>query len=154
GSGMEWQSLFAGLPTEQLRYDTDPRGTVTGVWVTWQERPYLYSSGPADRHYTIERSTGRLGFGDGDQAMALPPGASVMLSYDYGGGVAGNQPTGAIAQLLSGVPYLGQVGNVAVAAGGAAGERIDQVRRRGPQQLRSGGRPVTPADYECLARAA
>jgi hypothetical protein len=154
GTGREWQSLFAGVPADQTRYDTDPRGTVTAVWVTWQERPYLYSSGPAERHYTIERTTGLIRFGNGDQGMALPPGAAVMLGYDYGGGVAGDVAAGAISQLLSGVPYLDQVANGAAAAGGAAGERIDQVRSRGPQRLRSGDRPVTPADYECLTREA
>ena len=154
GTGREWESLFAGIPTDQVRYDTDPRGTVIAVWVTWQERPYLYSSAPTDRHYTIERSTGLLRFGTGAQGMVVPPGASVMLGYDYGGGAPGNVSVGALSQLQSGVPYLAQVTNSEAAAGGAAGETMAEVRRRGPQRLKNGGRPVAPSDYEWLAREA
>ena len=154
GTGHDWQSLFAALPPSRLRYETDPRGNVTAVWVTWEERPYLYRSGPGDRHYAIERSAGLVRFGDGVQALIPPPGRPVMLSYDYGGGVEGNLPAGAITQPHSGVPYLQSVTNPVAADGGAAGETVAQVRRRGSQRLRNGGRSVAAADYEWLAREA
>src|SRR5439155_15394323 len=77
GKGREWESLFADVPPDRLRYDKDPRGTVTAVWVTWEHRPHLYSSGPHDRHYVIERSTGLVRFGNAVQGMVPPPGAPV-----------------------------------------------------------------------------
>jgi hypothetical protein len=154
GTGHDWESLFAGIPTWQLRYETDPRDNVTAVWVTWEERPHLYLSGPGDRHYVIERSGGLIRFGDGVQALVPPPGRPVRLSYDYGGGVQGNMAAGSITQLHSGVPYLQAVTNPLAADGGAEGELLAQVRGRGSQRLRNGGRAVAAADYEWLAREA
>ena len=154
GTTREWESLFADVPPERLRYDKDPRGTVTGVWVTWEPRPYLYSSGATDRHYAIERVNGLVRFGNGVQAAIPPPGAPVVLSYDYGGGVAGNLPPGSVTQLHAAVPYVQGISNPVVAAGGAAGELVAEVRLRGPQRLKNGGRSIARDDYEWLAREA
>ena len=154
GSGLDWQSLFSDLPADGLRYETDAHGAVTAVWVTWEEQPNLYLSRPSDRHYDIERSTGLVRFGDGTQGMEPPPGCPIMLSYDYGGGVAGNVAAGSITQLYSAVPYLGSASNPLPAAGGAAGETLTQVALRGPQRIRNAGRSVAAADYEWLAREA
>lgn len=150
GTGREWETLFADVPPSRLRYDTDPRGNVTAVWVTWEGVPYLYGSSAQDRVYTLERTTGLVRFG-----IAIPPpGSPVAISYDYGGGTAGNVAAGAITQLHSAIPNLQQVGNPVVAAGGAAGETIAEVRRRGPQHLKNSGRAVAEGDYEWLAREA
>jgi phage-related baseplate assembly protein len=154
GTGSEWESLFAEVPLSRRRYIRDARARVTAVWVNWQERPYLYLSGPQDRHYVIERSTGLVSFGDGNQGMVPPPGRPVMLSYDFGGGVDGNVLARSITQLHSAVPYLQSVGNPVDAAGGAAGETSDQVAQRGPQRMKNAGRSVSAADYEWLAREA
>jgi hypothetical protein len=154
GTGREWESLFASVPSQLTRYEKDPRGSVTAVWITWEERPYLYSSGPADRHYTIERSGGLVRFGDGAQGMVPPPGAIVMMSYDFGGGVDGNVAQQTISQPHSAIPYFQQVTNPIAAAGGAAGESMDEVRRRGPQRIRNAGRSVAHDDYEWLAKEA
>jgi hypothetical protein len=154
GTGADWESLFSDLPPSRLRYDRDARGAVTAVWVTWEEQPYLYLSHTTDRHYQIERSTGLVSFGDGTQGMVPPPGCPVMLSYNYGGGVAGNVAAGSISQVYSAVPYLQGVFNPFPASDGAAGETLAEVARRGPQRIRNAGRPVAATDYEWLAREA
>ena len=154
GAGSDWQSLFSDLPASRLRYERDARGSLTAVWVTWLERPYLYLSRPTDRHYQIERSTGLVGFGDGTQGMVPPPGCPVMLSYNYGGGVGGNVAAGSISQVYSAVPYLQQAFNPLPASDGAAGETLPEVIRRGPQRIRNAGRSVAATDYEWLAREA
>jgi hypothetical protein len=154
GTGADWQSLFSDLPASRLRYDRDARGAVTAVWVTWEEQPYLYLSQATDRHYQIERSTGLVGFGDGTQGVIPPPGCPVMLSYNYGGGVAGNVAAGSISQVYSSVPYLQGVFNPFPASDGAAGETLAEVARRGPQRIRNAGRSVAATDYEWLAREA
>ncbi len=155
GTGREWNSLFADVPSEALRFDQDARGTVTAVWVGWQERPYLYASSAHDRHYAIERSTGLVRFGDGArQGMVPPPGAPVMLSYDFEGGIAGNLPANSISQLYSAVPFVSAVANPVAAAGGADPEPLQAALRRGPQRLKNAGRSVARVDYEWLAREA
>jgi len=154
GKGREWESLFADIPADRIRYDRDPRGVVIGVWVAWEQQPHLYSSGPGDRHYVIDRSSGLVRFGNGGQGMIPIPGAPVVLSYDYGGGVAGNLPAGSITQLHAAVPYVQTITNPVAAAGGSACETIAEVRLRGPERLKNLGRSVAAEDYEWLAREA
>jgi predicted phage baseplate assembly protein len=155
GKGREWESLFDDLAPERLRHDSDPRGNVRGVWVTWEQRPHLHSSGPGDRHYAIERSSGLVRFGNGlSRGMVPPPGAAVMLSYDFGGGVTSNLATATISELHSSVPFVSRVTNPVPAAGGAAGETLARVRQRGPRRIRNAGRSVAREDYEWLAREA
>ena len=154
GRTREWQSLFQDVPPGRIRTDQDARGTVTGVWITWAEQPHLYSSGRQDRHYTLDRSSGLLRFGDGVLGMIPPPGSAVAVSYDYGGGPAGNVGSGTVSQLHSAVPYVQSVTNPVAAGGGAAEESPVQVRARGPQRMRNRDRALSAEDYEWLAREA
>jgi predicted phage baseplate assembly protein len=154
GETREWTSRFAGLSADRLRYDRDARGEVRAVWVTWQQRPQLYTSGRSDRHYSIDRLTGVVRFGDGRNGAVPDSGAAVRISYDHGGGAEGNVPVGAINQLHSAVPYVSSVSNPLAVDGGAPAETLAQVRARGPQRLRHRGRAITAEDYEALAREA
>src|SRR5439155_24067895 len=152
GDGREWQSLFKDVPPPDLRTEKDAAGNVRGVWITWHERPHLYSSQPHGRHYMIERTRGLVSFGDGGAGMIPPPGAAVSCSYSWGGSRAGNVPAGAINQLHSALPYVQGVMNPIDAAGGSDSETLDALARRGPKRLKSGGRALTGEDYEWLAR--
>src|SRR5262249_51134170 len=134
----------------------DPRtGQLGEVWVAWQERPHLYFSGPADRHYVIERSGGRVLFGDGVHGRIPAPGADNLRARTYraGGGAEGNVSAGSIRQVLAGV--LAQGGTTPRAAeGGADGEAVASVLERAPRLLRHRGQALAAADYEALAREA
>jgi hypothetical protein len=80
---------------DAIRTVTDPRsGLITEVWVTWIEQPNLYFSGPDDRHYVLDRASGRILFGDGVNGMLPTPGSSniMALRYQAGGGLAGTSP--------------------------------------------------------------
>lgn len=152
---LEQELAAAGL-TAAIRTVADPRsGEVTEVWVRWQSRANLYFSGPADRHYVVERSRGRLIFGDGQHGRIPPAGRDNVHAQRYraGGGQIGNVAAGAISQLLSGVP-VESVANPRAAEGGADGEPLDGVRQRGPQVLRHHYQAISLADYEALAREA
>jgi hypothetical protein len=135
-------------------YDANRR--VQEVWVRWRRQPNLYLSGPHDRHYVLERSRGRIIFGDGVTGRLLPAGNDNVRAavYRAGGGAAGNVAAGGIAQLLGGIPYVSGVSNPRAAEGGAEGETVEQIRIRGPQALRHRGRALTARDYESLAHEA
>jgi predicted phage baseplate assembly protein len=126
------------------------------VWVRWHRRPNLYSSGPKDRHYVLERSRGRAMFGNGVNGRLLPAGTDNVTAreYSWGGGSLGNVAAGAITQLLGGIPYVSGVRNPRAAEGGADGETVEQIRARGPQAIRHRGRAMSARDYESLAHAA
>lgn len=146
--------LQRGMNDDDVRAVTDPRsGRVREVWVRWEERDHLNFSGPEDRHYVIERARGRLIFGDGVNGRVPPPGANNILArrYQAGGGIDGNVAAGAITQLFSSAPMVQAVSNPRAADGGADGENLDEVYRRGPQTLRHRRRALSVQDYEALA---
>ncbi|MBE2222489.1 MAG: putative baseplate assembly protein [Anaerolineae bacterium] len=145
-----------GLGDDVITTVTDPRtGKINEVWVRWQEQPHLFFSQPDDRHYVIERSRGRLIFGD-DQNGRIPSAGrdNIRLrQYRSGGGAMGNVAAATITQLLSGVPAAG-VSNPVAAEGGADTEPLANVHLRGPQLIRHQYQAISLNDYEALAREA
>jgi uncharacterized phage protein gp47/JayE len=155
GRGEYWRTSVQDAPEADLRFERDPaKGVVTAVWVRWQERPHLYSSGATDRHYVLERARGLVRFGDGQQGLIPPAGSRIAVSYRSGGGLAGNVPAGTITELRTGAPFVVSATNPAPAFGGAATESLESVRGRGPQRLRHRDRAVSATDFEWLAREA
>ncbi|HVQ93790.1 MAG TPA: putative baseplate assembly protein [Mycobacteriales bacterium] len=132
----------------------DPAGA-DQIWVRWHEVPNLVRSGPDSRHYTVDRDTGTVGFGDGRRGLIPPPGtANLVLSYRAGGGAGGNVPPASAVQLRTPVPGVISVSNPVAADGGADAEPLAAVRERGARVLRHRGRAVATADVEWLARQA
>jgi len=149
--------LRQGLTQADLRIVTDQRtGRSREVWVRWESRPHLLFSNPDDRHYMVERSRGRLLFGDGIHGKIPPAGANNILARTYraGGGRVGNVPAGAINLLLGAVPSVQGIANPSSAEGGAEGETIEAVSVRGPRTIRHRRQALSLADYEALAREA
>jgi hypothetical protein len=138
-----------------LRLRRDRTKQVIEAWVRWLSVPHLQRSGPTDRHYTLERSRGRLQFGDGT-AGKVPPAGAVILArrYQSGGGRVGNVAVGAISQLQGAVGGIEAVANPMPAEGGADAETLDALRVRGPQTLRHRGRGLSVTDLAALAREA
>jgi predicted phage baseplate assembly protein len=115
--------------------------------------PDFYGSKGRDRHYVLDHLTGEVRFGDGLSGLIPPPGVGNLrlTRYRTGGGVQGNLPAGAIAQLAITLPYIDSVVNREPAAGGADAESLEALRERAPRLLRHGGRAVSRDDYEDLA---
>lgn len=147
---------------EQLQADgvasvtQDEAGNIEEVWVLWQAVQDFYMSGPTDRHYTVNRLTGDVQFGDGTHGLIPPVGQNNirMTSYQTGGGALGNRDAETIVQLKSSIPYVDSVLNHEASSGGAARESLASVKRYGPRTLRHRGRAVTAVDIEDLAFAA
>lgn len=146
-----------GLGEEALRVVTEPRtGRATEVWVRWRAVPHFGFSGPTDRHYVIERARGRLLLPDGRNGRLAAVGANNLRArvYQSGGELAGNVAAGSIRQPLAGVPPVQGVTNPRAAQGGADGETLAGVGRRGPETLRHRWRSLAAGDWEALAREA
>jgi Baseplate J-like protein len=142
-----------GMSDADVRTVIDRRsGAISEVWVRWRERPHLFFSTPDDRDYVIERSRGRILFGDDRNARVPPAGPDNVriAAYRSGGGLTGNVSAGAVSQLLSGVVAQG-VTNPRAAEGGADVETLSAVNDRGPQVIRHRGRSLSAQDYEALA---
>lgn len=147
----EWEKLGAQAITEVL----DATGQPQEIWVRWQEVTDFYASQPRDRHYVLNHLTGEIRFGNGLNGLIPPVGTgNLRLTYQTGGGSAGNKPEGTIVQLKTTIPYIDKVTNPEPATGGADAESIDLMRDREPRKLRHNDRAVTLEDYEDLAMIA
>ncbi|HEX2094969.1 MAG TPA: putative baseplate assembly protein [Longimicrobiaceae bacterium] len=122
----------------------------------WTEVTDFHGSGPDDRHYVLNRATGRVLFGDGVNgripvANVRNPGGSVVARvYRHGGGTAGNVAAGGASTLLTSVSGIdtGAVANLRVGYGGQDEESLDEARTRAALTVKSNGRAVTAEDFE------
>ena len=127
----------------------------TEIWVRWHEVPNFLRSEPDSRHYTLDRTAGLITFGDGKRGLVPPRGTNnITATYRVGGGAPGNQPKGAVSQVVSPLPGIAAVTNPVAADGGAAAEMTQMVEERGPQTLKHRYRAVACADLEWLVRQA
>lgn len=131
-------------------------------WETWREVSSFAQFGADDHVLQLDRTLGEIRFGpavrerDGTltQYGAVPPkGVPLRVRrYRTGGGPAGNVSAGALRVIRKPIPFIDSVQNRRAAAGGIAGETVDQAKLRGPLLLRTRDRAVTSGDYEYLAR--
>jgi hypothetical protein len=145
----------SGMP-ESTHLDVR-RDAVSGdereAWVRWRDRPTFLFSGPNDRDYVVERSTGRIQFGGGGgRGMVPPAGRENIRAGAYGTvvGAAANVPAGAVDSVLSAAPLAG-VTNVRPASGGVGTETHTAAVARGTQVPRTRLQAVTSADYAAMA---
>ncbi|NEU81201.1 baseplate J/gp47 family protein [Nostoc sp. UIC 10630] len=141
------------IESHRIKVIKDNLGEIEEVWVFWQEVADFYGSSASDRHYTLDRQTGEIRFGNGQAGMIPPRGRNnIRLSfYRTGGGKQGNVTAQTISQLKTTIPYIDGVINLEAAAGGAQQETLDRLKERVPKQLRHRDRAVTLEDIADLA---
>lgn len=125
------------------------------TWVKWTRVDSFYGCGPESRCYILDQAAGAVAFGDGAAGKIPPPGIENVRAarYRIHAGLTGNATAGAVSDLRSTQGPLGNVDRVinhGACAGGADGEIISRVKRRGPQVLKHRGRAVTQEDLEWL----
>ena len=129
-----------------------------GEFETWTQVSDLFGSDTDDTHYILNRATGEIRFGDGENGrvpVANPRRRANIRAREYrvGGGTRGNVRAEALKVLQSSIGGVNADGvlNYFPAAGGADEESLDEARKRAPQTLKSRNRAVTPQDFEELA---
>lgn len=127
-------------------------------WLRWMKVDNFYGSALNDRHYTLDRVTGEIRFGDGTQGMSAPLGRNNIMAFFYqaGGSAVANQAAtrGEIKELKSSLPFVDKAVNVSNAEGGSDPETNDQARTRGSQTIKNRNRAITAQDFEWLTRQA
>ena len=152
---------LSGKPVVQGSLQLDIEESDRG-FERWTEVGDFFGSGPADRHYVLNRSTGEIFTGDGvNGAIPVayvnnPNGNVIARLYRVGGGKRGNVPAGAISTMAYRVEGIDEngVGNLQPAFAGSEEETLDEARKRAPRSLKSRERAVTAEDFETLAQAA
>ena len=112
------------------------------------------SKPPADpRVFVVDRESGEIRFGDGLRGARPPLGASIVASYAWGGGDAGNVGIGSI-KTSPVLPAGFTVSNPLPTWGGAEGETVSEAERNIPKFLRHSDRAVTAEDFKDIVRRA
>ncbi len=120
----------------------------------WEEVEDFFNSSASDRHYTLNRTTGEITFGDGEEGRIALAGINniVVRYYRYGGGARGNVGAGMITNLQSSAPGVDKVINYWAAEGGADEELIQDTKSRAPKEIKARSRAVTNQDFAFLAQ--
>jgi predicted phage baseplate assembly protein len=117
-------------------------------WEPWDEVRTLATSGPLDRHFTLELDTGLVRFGLRSRVPQL--GERIRaVTYRCGGGSAGNVPAGAISSLV-GVASV-KVKNPLPAVGGADAASLAEALDTVPAEVYRRDRAVVADDFRSLA---
>lgn len=126
-------------------------------FLAWQQVDDFFASGPDDPHFTLDRTTGKIAFGDGQfgripVANPAEPNTNIVARfYRFGGGSQGNVGAGSVQSLQTFVSGVDSATNLQPAIGGSDEETLDSAKLRAPQQLKSKGRAVTSDDFEYIA---
>ncbi|MEA1930203.1 MAG: putative baseplate assembly protein [Euryarchaeota archaeon] len=150
----------AGTAPETYEFDHAPvlSATVSVDGEPWSEVADFDASGPADRHYVLDRQQGILEFGDNRTGRRPPVDATVTASYIAGGGADGNVPETASWWFIDGDQQLGDglleqvdVSPKGAATGGRGGESIEEAIDRCKRDFDTTYRAVTESEYAELA---
>jgi predicted phage baseplate assembly protein len=169
-NGMPNQTFQIGHSPVLPKHPSDP-GIVTvdegdGNGPTlWTEVSDFSGSNGNSKVYTLDDSSGIVGFGDGihgkiphwlssdasNLETADTPNIQVT-KYRWGGGSAGNVGASTIASLIDTIPYVASVTNLLAAQLGADAETVQAAQDRAPEWIRTRSRAVTPEDFVALAK--
>ena len=118
-------------------------------WILWQRTAHLSLAHSGDRVYELDPYEAVIRFGDGICGKVPPVGEhNILVQYASGGGAMGNQPVGAITQLVGSLPRISHIENLTPMSGGTDRFRPDQVEALGNKRLRHRNRALGLRDFE------
>jgi predicted phage baseplate assembly protein len=122
-----------------------------GGWDVWTRVDSLYAAGPDDTVYQLDPESGLVSFGDGLRGSRPQAGRVVRVSYEYGGGLQGRVPIGAITKAPA-LPGGFKISNPVATWGASQGETVADGERNISRFLRHRDRLVTLNDFDDIAR--
>src|SRR5579859_268143 len=106
---------------------------------------------PTPQAFAVDGESGQLQFGNGLHGARPAAGASIVASYAYGGGAAGNVGIGAISSSPQ-LPAGFIVENPLPTWGGDDGESVSDAEQSIPNYLQNGGRAVSALDFSNIVK--
>ena len=147
-----------GLPAITLDLGDQPVQDVlrlttisNGREIEWKKAFDFDAARPEDCWYVLDRTLGRITFGDGLHGKIPLKGSNIQVSFCIGGGTEGNVPANSVSTVEGQLKDLISVFNPKAAEGGAPEETIDEAVIRARRELQKCRRAITSEDYETLA---
>lgn len=114
----------------------------------WKEQPWWDQVGPYDHAYVLDPESGTVSFGNGRSGLVPAAGSTISITYQVGGGLAGNVPANVVWSPKPGVPVT--ISQPFAASGGAEAESLFDAQARAVAWLTIPQRAVTLDDFERL----
>lgn len=151
----EKQALLNKDGARDVETIKDSSGRILEFWVRWEIVSDFSSSDGRSRHYLLDRTSGKIRFGDGIQGMIPPLGMNnIKASYRTGGGEAGNLAAFSAMKLYSALKHVDAVYNPAASEGGARTESLEELIERAPATFKHRDRAVSEEDVIYLTKGA
>ncbi|MCR4780967.1 MAG: baseplate J/gp47 family protein [Ruminiclostridium sp.] len=127
-------------------------GIDTELWVRWREVNSFAMEDKDSRCYVIDRSSGRITFGNGRKGRVPPLSdvGNIRVIYTTGGGERTNVTPGSITGLERSYGFVSGVMNPKRFYGGSDAETVYEAMRRSAVMLRTQGKAVTARDLESI----
>ncbi len=126
------------------------------IWVQWQPIDDFALASPLDTVYVLDRQTGEITFGNGQQGMIPPKGRNNIIAREYSSG--GGKPTdlniGTIQDLKTAIAGIDSVTNPVAPVGGMDKEKQEKTVKLAPYRMKSRDRAVAAEDYMVLVQQA
>jgi len=158
-----WVDEHGSLPEEErknlrkdlLQVEMDSEGKPKKIWVRWSRVEDFLGSSGIDRHYILDRTAGKVRFGNGEKGRIPPAGfENLKATYRSGGGKAGNLKALEISKLLRSIAFVDRVYNPVSSGGGDDPEQVNSLLERAPVTLKQRNRATAIEDYEWLVKEA
>ncbi len=148
----EMKELSEKIP-EGIEIEKDYTGEINEFWVKWTPTDNLADLSPKDRHYVINRSNGKIQFGDGKNGKEPVQSGihGVKVKYFVGGGNKGNVDANSISVSYQKIAFVEKVFNPKPSFGGHEAETNEEAINRWPHIIKHRNKAVTAGDFECLA---
>lgn len=118
---------------------------------TWNESLTWDRLGPYAHAYVLDPEKGEIQFGNGGSGAVPPADAELSVTYQVGGGPAGNVEAQGLTRLTTSAVSTTDFFQPFAAAGGAAAESLFDAKARAVAWLSHPHRAVTLKDFETLA---
>jgi hypothetical protein len=155
GTGTPFQTFT--LANTPVLIDGTPGGftvevqSLDGTRQAWEPIDDIYAAQPDQQVYLLDPAAGQLTFGSGLQGARVPLGATVIVSYSYGGGPQGQAAIGAVNKSAALSPGF-SVTNPVATWGASSGESVAQGEEVITRWLRHRDRLVTAQDFKDLTQ--
>lgn len=142
-----WPGLQFGAGAPEVVVESRADGEALG----WQRTSDLAASRPADLHYLLDESSGRIWFGNGINGKLLHAGDQIWLSYSASAGAQGNLPRSQAWSVTALGARFGE--NLDPMSGGADALDLAGLRSAARRRVREQRPLVTAADVRAAASA-
>lgn len=133
---------------DDIMTEYDYFGKITAFYVKWHETDNFYSSDDT-RVYVLDRSGGRICFGDGihNKIPRNTSDTAFKVIAHYCDGREGNVESGEINNTISNILYVDNIKNLEPAYGGDMQESYERLLYRGSSVISSHERLISKEDY-------